>query len=200
MARTGGHIVGPAVGGVLLLHLDPIAIFAFVGLASSLVFIPVILLQERAGSRQTGRMSLWQQLTQSLREAVRAPAVWLAGSMDAIMYAVLYAARALLPIYALSLDINIAVVGAFSAVQEATHLLLKPLGGRIGDRAGNRLAICAGMLLLGCVLLLIPLESHSTGLLALSALIGLAQALVFPATLKLVSTQIRVGILEPVWD
>ena len=69
-------------------------------------------------------------------------------------------------------------------------MVLKPLGGRLGDRIGYIGAIFTGMILVGIAL---PLLSFANGVLSLAGLamlIGVGQAFVFPSTIALVSTQI----------
>ena len=70
-------------------------------------------------------------------------------------------------------------------------MILKPWGGRLGDRRGHRLAIFTGMLLLGLSFPLLTLASSALPLLAVALLMGAAQALVFPSTDALVSTTIE---------
>ena len=69
-------------------------------------------------------------------------------------------------------------------------MVLKPVGGRIGDRLGYFGAICWAWLSAGIALPLITLTHGVLGLMALAVLIGAAQAFVFPSTVALVSTQI----------
>ena len=190
MARSAGYIVGPAAAGWLLLTMDPVGVFTIIGLASSLVFIPVLLLSDSTLPLKTQRMPVRLQITEALRAGSRTPAVWLSGGLEAAVYIALYAVKAFLPIYALSIGINVALVGAFFAVQEAVHMVLKPSGGRIGDRWGYRWAIGLGMLLLGIALPLLTLPEGGFGLLSLSALMGVGQALIFPSTVAFVSAQI----------
>lgn len=191
MARSAGYIVGPAAAGWLLLTMDPVAVFTVIGVMSSLVFVPVLLLPESMPRAKKPVLPLRKQMVQALKAGSRTPAVWLSGGLEATMYIALYAVKAFLPIYALSLGINVAVVGAFFAVQEAMHMLLKPLGGRLGDWLGYIWMICLGMVLLGVTLPLLTLPAGGVGLIALSALMGVAQALVFPSTVALVTTQIN---------
>ena len=86
---------------------------------------------------------------------------------------------------------NVVMVGLFFAVQEAVQMLLKPWGGRLGDRLGYRWAICLGMAALGVTLPLLTVPRTGLGLIGLSALMGAAQAFIFPSTVALVSAQIN---------
>jgi MFS family permease len=190
MARSAGYVVGPAAAGWLLLTWDPVGVFTIIGLMSSLVFVPVLLLPESVSRVKKHHISLGKQVADGLKSGSRTPAVWLSGGLEATVFIAVYAVKAFLPIYALALGVNVALVGAFFAVQEAIQMVLKPWGGRLGDRLGYRWAIGLGMAVLGITLPLITLPRSGLGLIVLAAVIGLAQAFIFPSTVALVSTQL----------
>lgn len=190
MAREAGYVVGPAVAGALLLLMDAVTIFTLIGLVSCLAFIPILLLPEAPAPARQPRPPLLQQMGQALRLGSRTPAIWLSGSLDASMYIALYAVKAFLPVFALADGVNVALVGAFFAVQEATNMVLNPAGGRIGDRLGYRWAVGLGMFVLGATLPLITLTNNGFVLLLPALLMGVAQALAFPSIVALVATQV----------
>ncbi|NJN81098.1 MAG: MFS transporter [Caldilineaceae bacterium] len=113
MARSGGYILGPLLAGWLLLFVEPQAVFTLIGLLSLLAFVPVFLLSDAGQARLAQRMSLTGQTVAALSAGIHTPAIWLSGILEATVYIALYAAKAFLPIYALSIGINVAVVGAF---------------------------------------------------------------------------------------
>lgn len=191
MARSAGYIVGPAAAGWLLaVEISPVNVFTIIGLFSCLAFVPILLLSEPAPRVKTANLPIGQQIVHALKSGTHTPAVWLSGGLEATVFIALYAVKAFLPIYALSTGIGIAWIGIFFSVQEGVHTVLKPLGGRAGDRLGYFGAICLGMALMGVALPLITLTHGILGLTVLAVLIGIAQALVFPSTVALVSTQI----------
>ncbi len=187
MARSGGYIVGPALAGWLLLTLDPAAVFTIIGLLSCLALVPVLLLKE-VQVPPRDRPPLRQQVTTALAIGSRIPSIWLAGALEASSFVALYTVKAFLPVYALAAGTNVALVGLFFSVQEGAHILLKPLGGRLGDRAGHLLAIISGMALLGIGLMCLPLFT-GVGLMIPALITGAAQAMIFPATVALVARQ-----------
>jgi MFS family permease len=126
----------------------------------------------------------------ALRIGARTPAVWLSGIMEATVYVALYAAKAFLPIYALTAGYNTAQIGLFFSVQEGVHLLTKPFGGRVGDRLGHARSIALGMTALAAAMPLLTVAANFWGLLALAVVVGMAQALIFPNTMALVTEQI----------
>ena len=95
-----------------------------------------------------------------------------------------------LPIYALAQEIDVAMIGLFFSVQKFMPMVLKPVGGAIGDRIGYRNAVAIGMLVIGVTLPLIGVVGGGWQLLILALFIGAGQALVFPATVALASHQI----------
>ena len=190
MARNAGYVVGPAVAGILLLRLDPVQVFTIVGLLSAVAFVPVALLPETKISHREKRPPLVKQALRGISVASRSSGVWLAGGMSAQVLVAEYALKTFLPVYALSKGVNIAVVGAYFALQEGTHLILAPLGGRLGDRLGHMPTVALGMVAMAVGLLTLSL-GHDPVTFALSAvLIGVAQALVFPSALASVSTAV----------
>ena len=207
-ARNAGYIVGPLAGGWLLLAMDPASVFTVIGAVSCLAFAPVALLPESAPRRRDSRPPLWEHAVRALVSGGRTPAVWLAGGMEAATYVALYAIKAFLPLYVLSggFDVGVAgallpegdepgmvllgIAGTFFAVQEAAHLVLNPVGGRIGDRAGFLVAVPVGMTLLALSLTLIPAAGSLVLLMGVAVMIGASQALVFPSTVALLSTRV----------
>ncbi len=194
LARSGGYIVGPALAGWLLLAHDPVAVYTITGLISALALLPVLQVQGGRMPPRATPVPLLRQLRASLRAAGRSSGIWLAGALELAMFVALYAVKTFLPVYALAAGTNVALVGLFFSVQEAAHLLARPPGGRLADRLGNGPAVAAGLLLLAAGLAVLPL-AEGAGLLVPAMATGIAQALVFPATLSLVTRQIPTGNL-----
>jgi MFS family permease len=190
LARSAGYIVGPAAAGWMLLTMAPMTIFTIIGLLSCAAFLPVLALPESEAPESVLRLSLRKQLHVSLQSSSRTPAIWLSGTLEAATYVALYAIKAFLPVYALAIGVNVAIVGTFFAFQEVIYMIMKPTGGRLGDRRGYLRVISVGMLVLGIALLGITRVEGILGLMMIAMLMGVAQALVFPSTTALVSTQI----------
>ena len=191
MARSGGYIVGPALAGWLLLSLDATVVFTIIGVVSCAVFLPILSLPETRALKQKERGEpAWRQVAAALRDGGRTPAVWLTGGLEAITFIALYTLKAFLPIYALEAGVSIALVGLFFSLSEAVHVLGKPFCGRFGDRWGYLPAISLGMLILAAALPLVRALDQGLAFLLPAALMGLAQALIFPAAIALVSNRI----------
>ena len=195
LARNAGYVVGPLVAGWMLLTMSPVTVFTVIGLLSTAAFLPVLLLPETRQTTAQTRPPLMVQAMAALKSGARTPAVWLSGGLDASMYVALYAVKAFLPLYTLASGGSVVIAGAFFAVQEAVHMALNPVGGRIGDAFGYRTTVSFGMVTLAGALSLLSVTSGDLALLAPAALMGVAQALAFPSTVALVSTRIPEGNL-----
>jgi len=206
MARSGGYIVGPALAGWLLLSLDAVAVFTLIGIMSCAVFLPILHLPETRPSearvdadpmrrkRKVGSFSarppMIQHIKNALRDGGQSPAVWLTGGLEAVTFVALYTLKAFLPLYALESGVSVVLVGLFFSLNEAAHVLGKPFCGRLGDRWGYLPAISLGMVVLAAALPLIRVLDQGLLFLLPAALMGLAQALIFPAAIALVSDRI----------
>ena len=190
MARSGGYIVGPALAGWLLLSLDPAAVFSLIGLFSCLIFLPLVQLPETRPSLKRKRKPVLRHVLSAIRDGGRTPAVWLTGGLEAVTFIALYTLKAFLPIYALEAGVSVVLIGIFFSLNEAAHVLGKPFCGRFGDRWGYLPAISLGMLLLAAALPLLRLLETGPLFLLPALLMGLAQALIFPAAKALVSNRI----------
>ncbi len=188
LAREGGYIVGPALAGLLLLIWSPQMVFTLIGILSALAFIPILSLPEAPPSEPK---PLKEQLKKGLATLKQSAAIWFAGALECVNYIVLYALKAFLPIYALSMGMNVAFIGAFFAVQEGAHILLKPFTGRLADRFAYLPIICLGMCLLGASILWLMQSSAILIFFIAAVLSGAAQALIFPASLALVANQVQ---------
>ena len=190
MARSGGYILGPALAGLLLTVMDPAAVFTVIGLISCAVFLPVLGLPDTRPEKMRKRKPLLQHIRNAIRDGGRTPAIWLTGTLESITFVALYTLKAFLPIYALDAGVSAALVGTFFSLQEAVHVIAKPYCGRLGDRLGYLTSISLGMLALAASLPLVHVLDAGAAFLAPALMMGLAQALIFPAAIALVSHHI----------
>ncbi len=190
-ARHGGYVIGPAIAGLMLLKMDPVSVFTVIGIVSSAAFIPILFLPEIGPRPSQNGTSILGQARQALKAGSSTPAVWLAGGLDAVIFVSVYAVKTFVPLLALSLGANVMIAGIFLTVQEAVHIALNPVGGRLSDRLGYLVMVVSGMTGLGTALLLLSIVDSGIALLVPAVLIGIAQALVFPSTVALVSTTMK---------
>ena len=191
LARRSSYVVGPAAAGWMLLTMDPVSVFTLIGLLSAAAFVPVLLLPEVERRPQWGDASVLRHVLWAFKNSSNVPAVWLAGGLEAGMYVAVYATKTFLPLYALSAGVSVAAVGVVFALQEAAHMVLNPLAGRIGDRFGHLYTAAAGVTLLGLALPLLTVADTGVTLCAPALLIGAAQALVLPSAVALASSRVR---------
>lgn len=190
MARSGGYIVGPALAGWLLLSLDATAVFTLIGLMSCVVFLPVLKLPDTYSLKRRKLKPPLQHFRNAIRDGSRTPAIWLTGSLEAITFIALYTLKAFLPIFALDAGVSVVLVGLFFSLNEAVHVLTKPFCGRLGDRYGYPTAITLGILILAASLPLVQIMNQGILFMAPAVMMGLSQALIFPAAKALVSHRI----------
>ena len=189
-ARNAGYVIGPVAAGWMLLSMDPVSVFTVIGLISMAAFVPVLLMPESPRGSTAPRSNIVSQALRALQTARRTPAVWLAGGLNSTILVAVYAARAFVPIHALSVGSSPLMAGAFFSVQEAAHMAMSPLGGRIGDRLGHLRTAVLGMAALGAALALLTVVETGARFLAPALLLGASQALVFPSAVALVSASV----------
>ena len=188
IARSLGYIVGPIAAGWMLLTMEANQVFTIIGFLSMIAFIPIALLPKEVPEQNLKAEKI--NLLDAIKVATKTSDIWLAGGLETINYIVLYALRAFLPIYILSIGYGALSAGAFFSIQEAAHLISKPFLGRLCDRWGYMRSILLGMVVLSLAVFAITIFESRTYLFAMALITGLAQALIFPATLALVSKQI----------
>lgn len=206
MARSGGYLVGPVAAGWLLLTLDPVTVFTLIGGLSLVAFVPVLALRdvepvrderiERRVSRKNWRIpgpGTVRRFVLGQAGLAIVPAVWQSGALEASVFVVTYVIKAFLPVYALTAGYSTVEIGLFFTAQEVALVLLKPWGGRLGDRWGHLRAVAAGMGCLGLTLPFLLAATDTMGLLVVAGAMGAAQALIFPATVALISEQAPPG-------
>lgn len=190
IARNGGYVVGPIAAGWMLLSTNPIGVFTIIGILSSLTFVPILLLPSGTSNLIGKRPNLTGQVLEAIVSVIKTRPIWLAGLLDTLFSLVLYAAKAFVPLYALSIGVNIVIAGAFFSLQETIHIFANPVLGRLSDRLGHLSSAGIGMGLLGMALLLLTIVNEWAIFLAPAVLIGLGQAFVFPSTTALASSSI----------
>jgi MFS family permease len=191
LARSGGYIIGPVLAGWMLLTLSPEAVYTVIGLISCSSFWFVARLSDPyAAVARKDRASFGLQLRRAVEQGRRSTAVWFSGALESLSYIAIYALKAFLPVYALQQGYNTIEIGLFFSIQEIASAVCKPFTGRLGDYIGYRKAISIGMAGIALFLPLVGLTTAWAANLALAAVLGLCQAIIFPSTTALVAEQI----------
>lgn len=188
-ARTASYLLGPLLGGIVLLLGDFRLAWAIVGLFGLVAFLPALALPR---SRGTGAFAEDQEpprtvvfIRRQLSGTFRNPALLTLGLVQAALYLGLRASDTALPLYGRSVGLNTAWIGAILSIQVAATLLSQPVAGRLADRFGRGLVIGVGLLLVGGGL---PLMFAADGLphFALAGIaLGLGEAAIGPAVTTL---------------
>tara|TARA_B100000029_G_scaffold477600_1_gene522784 strand:- start:1454 stop:2626 length:1173 start_codon:yes stop_codon:yes gene_type:complete len=199
MARSGSYLLAPLIGSWLLTRLDPSTIFTLIGLISCAAFLPVCMMDS------TNLVTKYKSVKlQSIRRiwkvwigtVVFNRGIWLAGSMELVVYFMTYSIKVFLPLYALQVaGFNLIIVGLFFTVQELLHLVTRPMGGRLGDHIGYLRSVQIGYGILIVGLISLPYADSETALLLVASLLGLGQGLIFPSTVAFVADRVNPNYL-----
>ena len=191
MARGSGHLIAPAVAGAILAISSPEMVFTAVGLLSCAAFVPALFVRfDESKIEPVARPSLWSELVAGVRHAASRRELWFVGVLEFAIYGSIYSLKAFLPIFALDAGYGVWAAGLFFTFQEATHLLVRPFGGRLGDRRGYVPTIALGLVAIGAALVALPSAPNAGLLLALAVVVGIGQGLTFPSTVALIGNRI----------
>ncbi len=191
MARGSGHLIAPAAAGLLLTMSSPQMVFTVVGLLSCAAFVPALFVRfDDSRLEPVARPGLWPDLLAGVRHAAGRTELWFVGVLEFAIYGSIYSLKAFLPIFALDAGYGVWAAGLFFTFQEATHLLVRPFGGRLGDRRGYAPTIALGLVAIGTALVALPSAPNAALLLALAVVVGIGQGLTFPSTVALIGNRI----------
>lgn len=198
MARGGGHLIAPAVAGFILAWNSPEVVFTVVGLVSCAAFVPALFVRMDETRREpVARAGFFADLIEGVKHAATRRELWFVGALEFAIYGSIYSLKAFLPLFALDAGYGVWAAGLFFTFQEAAHLLVRPFGGRLGDRRGYGPTIALGLVAIGGALVALPAAPTASVLLGLAVVVGVGQGLTFPSTVALIGNRIaadRVGL------
>jgi MFS family permease len=187
MSRLLASLIAPLIAGTLLTFLSFEAVFLLIGICSLTAMVPIIFLIEEKTLVIPKQKTIFGQLYASLTYSVRMTTVWLAGLLELLVYLIIYAVKAFLPIFIVSQDSGtIFQAGIFFFFQEGAHLVSRPFGGKLSDKYGQNLIIMIGLIFL-CVGLISLTYVLSSFMLLSATLFGIGQGLIFPSSVALLS-------------
>jgi MFS family permease len=190
MARGSGHLIAPAVAGAMLAMSSPETVFTAAGLLSCAAFVPTLFVRfDDSKVQPVARPSLLAEIVAGVRHAAGRSELWLVGALEFAIYGSIYSLKAFLPIFALDAGHGIWAAGLFFTFQEAAHLIVRPFGGRLGDRRGFAPTIALGLIAIGAALIALPSAPNAGLLLALAVVVGIGQGLTFPSTVALIGNR-----------
>ena len=149
MSRLLASLIAPLIAGILLTFLSFETVFLLIGICSLTAMVPIIFLIEEKTLTIPKQNTIFGQLYASLTYSLRMATVWLAGLLELLVYLVIYAVKAFLPIFIISQDSGtIFQAGIFFFFQEGAHLVSRPFGGKLSDKYGQNLIIIIGLIFL----------------------------------------------------
>jgi len=147
------------------------------------------------------------EFRQGLAEVFKTPPIFVAASIEAVMYLGYGAFLGFLPIYAKKVGLNEAEIAIVLGAQLALAMVAKPITGRASDRVGRIPVIIIGLLLCATALPLIFRSESLTAFVLLAPLLGLGVGAVTPVTNALsadiASTRrlgAAMGVFGTIWD
>ena len=198
-ARSMGYVLGPVIGGGLLIFFKSEYIFLITGLISLLSFIPMLFLlltkSKTENSQQQSfikfKINLFQNLNTDIKKLILTPQLWIVIIIEWCFYSVFYAMKIFIPLYLVNSGYNTFFAGSFITVIELIHILLRPAGGIVGDKSGYYPSIIFGLIILGLSMFFVSLSFDKTILIIPAFLIGISQALVLPSSMALAANTVN---------
>ena len=188
LARTGGYVVGPLIGGALLSVLPAAAVFASTSLIAVLALAPVVALRSR--SLPTRDKATSQHGLSDLPQLIlRNRPLLMFGVVEMSSRIGIYAVKTFLPLLILAQGGTPLEAGLFLSMQELAVAITRPIAGRVADRlqAADHVAI-AGLFCMAAALATIPTAASAGMLVPAAILIGIGNGAFHPAALALIAS------------
>jgi DHA1 family multidrug resistance protein-like MFS transporter len=208
-AENAGVVLGPVVGGAVLLAAGFTRTFlvsGVIGIATFVIGLVVLGRHVPEDQPPPERKSL-PDIRKGLAEIVRDRTIRITALAEGSLYFAYGSLQAFLPLYAASRGLDAATIGLIFGAQGVTSLVSRPYLGRWSDRIGRRPVIVGGLCVAAFVLLVVPWQSTAWSLLVLGGLFGFATGAVTPASNALISDVARagnlgaaLGVFGSLWD
>jgi MFS family permease len=209
-ANDIGATGGPLIGGFVLYFTTSFSLtYLLVGALGVVTLLMVLLLPDvdRPAPGAKTFAARAAEFRQGLAEVFKTPPIFVAASIEAVMYLGYGAFLGFLPIYAKKVGLNEAEIAIVLGAQLALAMVAKPITGRASDRVGRIPVIIIGLLLCATALPLIFRSESLTAFVLLAPLLGLGVGAVTPVTNALIadiaSTRrlgAAMGVFGTIWD
>ncbi len=189
-ATQAGAMLGPLLGGWLVVSAGFPAAFATAGTLGAIALLLFLLMRLPP---QIAHVAPGSGPAAVLKDMARgAKTVW---NVRVVMTSITDGARqvangalmAFLPIYVVTIGLDAAHAGMLFGIQSVSSFLSRPTMGWVSDRIGRRPLILLGLVLCAGSLAAIPSTAMFGGLMALSALFGFGEAIVNASAAALVA-------------
>ena len=182
-----GRMIAPLAGGIIItLFITSPGLIAYhaVYIAACLAGIPVFILtlmyrEERSGPINVLPFSVFRD---SLRAFFANPGLRATALVDMATYFAFGALETFLPVLLTSQHFDAYQIGIIFAIQVLAIAATKPFFGRLADRVDKRYQICAGILVTGASIAVIPFASTFIEFLMISSVFGIGMSLSSVAT------------------
>jgi MFS family permease len=185
--RTASYLMGPLLGGFVLFYASFRLAWVVVAVLGLLAFFPALTLPQpkRASNRAQEGTNTTRFVRQHLLQAFKNPVLLALGIVEAALYFGLRANKAFLPLYAVSVGVNPAQIGAIFSIQVVATLLAQPIGGYLSDHLGRKPVVLSGLLLVGGGLPLMVMTHDLPIFVLLSIALGVGEAVIMPSIITL---------------
>ncbi len=171
-----GSFIGPAVGGLMASRLGITSPFVLFAIFSLLTILASLFFVQKTPNTALKKHHSHTQLLNVLKSQKQ---IFLTAGFGMLFAQMIRAGRqVVIPLYGADvLGLDIAAVGLIMSLAAAIDMSLFYPAGHIMDTWGRKFAIVPSFLLQGLGMLLIPLATGFTGLMAFAAVIGLGNGL-----------------------
>lgn len=190
-ATQAGAMLGPLLGGWLVLAAGFPAAFITAGAMGSIALLLFLLLrlppQIPHVASGVGPAAVFKDMVRGARTVMGNTRVLVTSATDGARQTANGALMAFLPIYVVGIGFDVAQAGILFGVQSVTSFVARPTMGWASDRIGRRPLILIGLVICAGSLAAIPWTTPLAGLVALSALFGFGEAIVNASAAALVA-------------
>jgi DHA1 family multidrug resistance protein-like MFS transporter len=188
-ATLAGRALAPIAGGAILAWGAwqwVYAVCAAAGLLTLLgmTFLPAAPAKIQSESQSTSPVAAPPQATERIPVMVilRNPNILTTSLVEAAQFLAFGALEAFLPIYALSVGVDKAVIGLFFGAQVGVRTFVRPLMGKVSDQYGRKRQILVGLALTAVSMAFFPSTRSWVVMLVLSVFFGTGLSIAAAAT------------------
>jgi MFS family permease len=190
-ATQAGAMLGPVLGGWLVVSAGFPAAFVTAGILGSIAVLLFLLMrlppQIPRTASSAGPAAVLKDMARGAKTVVGNVRVVVTSVTDGARQVANGALMAFLPIYVVGIGLDAAHAGVLFGVQSVTSFVSRPTMGWASDRIGRRPLILLGLVVCAGSLAAIPFTNLFWALMALSALFGFGEAIVNASAAALVA-------------
>lgn len=182
----GGRALAPVFGGILLTISTWQSVYVVCAVIGTLALLLMLRLPEKFTGQKLEQNQAVKKISRKTQPKIGRilsnRTILVTSVVEASQYLAFGAVETFLPLYALSIGINITAVGLLFGSQIGVKVLARPLMGKMSDRYGRKWQILAGLVLTGLATCFFPQTRRLPLLLIISAVFGLGIAIATAAT------------------